>query len=207
MENLVLNAVLRDTGKAVSAQLRKKGMIPAVVYGGKKELSVAVSAREWNSKFKTISESQIVELAVGSDSYRVIIKDYQKDYLKNKMQHIDFFELTKGHEFRTHIPLKFEGVGATPGEKAGGLLDIYVHEVEISCLPKDLPADIEVDLTSLQLGESFRVSELKVPDTIKVITSEETVLAVVELPRTEAEPAPAEEAAPEEAAAVQPESK
>ncbi len=185
MENIVLNAVTRNAGKTNSKQLRNSGMIPAVVYGGKSEISVAVSAQEFNAKFKIISESQIIQLAVADKNYQVIIKDYQKDFMRDKMIHIDFLELTKGHELKTHIPLKVVGAGSTPGEKLGGILDVVQHELEVVCLPKDLPSEIEVNVSELGLDMAFHVSDLKVPAGVKILNSVDTVLVVINHPKGE----------------------
>lgn len=185
MENISLNAVVRENGKGASAILRRNGMIPAVIYGGLKGFNVAINAREFNAKFRVVSENQIVELDVDGTVVHVLIKDYQKDYLKDKMLHIDFFEVTKGKELKTHIPVKVVNIGKSVGERAGGLLEVHLHELEVVCLPKDLPSGIIVDVADLGVGSSIHISDIKIPNGVRVTNSPETVIVVIDYPKGE----------------------
>ena len=180
MENIKLAAIKRDATKGAVRKLRNKGYIPAVVYGGSDNINVAVSAQEFNNKFHTVSENHIVELNIDGEVVNVLIKEFQKDWMRSKMIHIDFLRVIKGHEIKTHIPLKIVGAGSTPGEKAGGLLEIYLHEVEIICLPRHLPSEIQVDISALNVGEAFSVGNLVLPDGIRVVTSQDQTIAVIE---------------------------
>ncbi len=180
MEMINLSATVRQPGKGMTAKLRKEGMIPAVVYGGKDNLSVAINAREFDNKFNTVSENSIIDLDVEGNNVHVLIKEYQKDWMRNKMIHIDFLEITKGKELKTHIPVKIVGAGSSAGERAGGILEVYLHDLEVVCLPKDLPSEFEVDVESLEIGDLVHVSDLKIGEEVKVLTSPDTVIAVVE---------------------------
>lgn len=180
MENIKLNAIKRDATKSAVRELRKNGYIPAVVYGGEGNINVAVSDREFNNKFHTVSENHIVELNIDGEVVNVLIKEFQKDWMRSKMIHIDFIRVIKGHEIKTHIPLKIIGAGSTPGEKAGGLLEVYLHEVEIICFPRHLPSEIQVDISKLNVGEAFSVGNLVLPEGVRVVTSSDQTIAVIE---------------------------
>lgn len=180
MDKIKLSCVLRDTGKSVNKKLRVDGLIPAVIYGGKENLSVAVNAREFERSFHVVSENTIIELSIDKKKYQVLIKDYQKNWLKNKMQHIDFIEVTKDKELKTKIPLKVTGAGESVGERAGGLLEVLIHEIAVTCLLKDLPDEIVIDIKDLDVGQSIHLADIKLPKGVTSLTSLDQVIVLME---------------------------
>jgi len=160
--------------KGAMKRLRLEGNIPAVVYGQGKAYTISVSAREFANNFKTISESTIISLK-GSKDFSVLIKDFQDDIITGNLQHIDFLEIKKGSTVKTHVPVHLKGTPA--GVKAGGLLETNLHEVEIECLPTDLPSEIVVDVSALEIGGSIHLSEVSVPKGVKLLNAADTVVA------------------------------
>ena len=169
--------------KGKTHELRRQGMIPSVIYGHRDPIAIAIDAHEFNTQFKTISENIIIELNIDKEKYAVLVKDYQEDVLKNRLTHLDFFEIEKGKLLRTHVPLHCHG---TPeGARVGGLFEVMVHEVEVECLPKDIPADIVVDVTELTVGHSIHIKEVEIPAGVKVLNPPEQVVCLVTRKREE----------------------
>ncbi len=203
MEGKSLATEIRhERKKGAARRLRRNGRIPAVVYGHEEAVPISIDAVEFTRKFKHISESTIITLDAGEKKFDVLIKDYQIDVLKNRVLHLDFYEITAGQALTTHIPVHVEGSPA--GEREGGIFEHPLYEVEIECIPKDLPEDIKVDVSNLQIGDSIHVGDLTPPEGVKILTSEDQIVALVSAPQAEEEPAEGEEeegeAAAEEAA-------
>jgi large subunit ribosomal protein L25 len=185
MEKRKLKVKLRDgTGKEHVRKLRKNGILPAVLYGPhlKKSLPLQIDIKELHSFFSHSDKARIIILEITDQKtdkqHRVIIKDLQRDSIKGDLQHLDFYAVTRGETVTTKVPISF--VGKSQGEKIGGIIEHLVRELEIECLPKDLPSVIEVDVTPLGLGDSFSVRDIKVPSGIKVLTHpQELVVSVV----------------------------
>jgi large subunit ribosomal protein L25 len=184
MKQLALSALDRPERKTSAARrLRKEGKIPAIIYGHNDPIAVSLDAREFGNAFKVISESQIIQLHVGDKTYDVLIKDYQEDILTGRIEHLDFFEIEAGVSLRTHISIHLEGNPV--GTKEGGVLNQPLHEVEIECLPKDIPDAYQVDVSGLDIGDSVHVSDLPEIEGVTVLSNEETVIALVTMPRME----------------------
>ena len=197
-----LSARLRtsDFGSAGSRRLLRNGEIPGVIYGKGDNVHVIVNAREFNAKKSGFSESTLITLSIeGEGEHRVFVKSFQEDLLRNCIHHIDFFEVTAGHTVRTHVRIELEGM--PQGCRDGGVLDQVIHEVEIECLPKDLPEVIKADVSALQLNETLRVDMLQVPATIRILTPADETVASVKAVKEEAAPA-ADDAAAEAAPAA-----
>ncbi len=206
MKDTTLNGEKRteDFGSAGSRRLLAAGRIPAVIYGKNDPVHVSLEAREFQNKMRHFSESTLLTLKVGKKSYSVLMKDFQENVMTDSIVHVDLFEVTKGEVLRTHVPIHLEGNPA--GAKFGGVLDQVTHELEVECLPKDLPESIVVDVTGLNLNESIHVEMITVPEGVKLIHAEGLTIAsvkgvkeVVSAPEgEEAEGEEAEEAADEE---------
>ena len=197
-----LKARLRtaDFGSAGSRRLLRNGEIPAVVYGKSEPLHVIVNAHEFEMKKSGFSESTLITLSVeGEKDHNVFVKTYQEDLLRRCIHHIDFFEITAGHTVRTHVRVELDGNPV--GCRAGGVLDQVIHELEIECLPKDLPEVIKADVSALDINEAFRVDQLQVPAGIKILEDAEATIASVRMVKEEAAPV-AEEATDATAAAA-----
>lgn len=199
MEQQTLNVYIRETLKKGSAgRLRREGKIPAIVYGRGEPTPIAVDAREFGNKFHTVSESTIITLQADGKSFDVLVKDYQSDIMSGKILHIDFFEVESGKALRARVALHL--VGTPIGVREGGVLEHLMHDVEVECLPKDLPAGIDVDVAAVKTGFSLHVGDIVFPEGVKPITPADQVVMTVT--HVKAAPAAAEaEAAEGEAAA------
>lgn len=194
----VLSATLRteDFGSAGSRRVVRSGRIPAVIYGkkGVAPLYVTLDAREFNMKKNTFTETTLITLKIdGEDDRNVFVKEIQENLLKNCIQHVDLFEVTFGQLLRTKIRVELEG---TPtGVRDGGVLEQVTHEIEIECFPRNLPEKLVADISSLGVNEAFRVSDLAVPETIKVLEDGDLTIASVKMVKEEVEVASTDETA------------
>jgi len=190
MEKRKLKVKLRDrTGKEYVKKLRKNGLLPAVLYGPhlKKSLPLEVDMKELRSFLSQSDKAKIITLEITDQKtdkqHNVIIKDSQWDLIKGDLQHLDFYAVTRGETVTTTVPISF--VGKSQGEKIGGIVEHLVRELDLECLPKDLPSIIEVDITPLGLGDSLSVGDVKVPSGIKVLTHPQEVVVSVVSPAKE----------------------
>jgi len=174
-------AVLDRTAKSKSLnrKLRRTGQIPAIIYGHNKPVSISLDEHEFVSKFKDMPENVIINLDMGSKKFDVLIKDFQEDILKGKITHIDFYEIEKGKLLRTHVPIHLHGTAI--GVKEGGMLEHLLHEVEVECLPKDLPDSIQIDVSELQAHHSIHVKDLPPMEGVKMLSSLDQVVCLVEV--------------------------
>lgn len=168
MENLfeVQAEARTDEGKGASRRLRHAGQIPAVVYGAEKE-PVSISINH-NQFLRHLDEeafyAHILTLVVDGKKDQVVLKDLQRHPANdNKIIHADFLRVHAGHEMTMTVPVHFIGEETAPGVKDGGLVSHMITEVEIACLPKDLPEFIEADISGLEMDGSIHLTELVLP--------------------------------------------
>src|SRR5882757_9290180 len=195
-----LVAEFRETqGKGASRRLRHEGKVPAILYGGHADARTLTLNHQKllimldNERFY----STILSLKVGDQTQAAILKDVQRHPFKNRIVHIDFQRVEENEKIRISIPLHFTGASVSPGVKSqGGLVSHMRTEVEISCLPKDLPEFIEVDISGLSLNESVHLSQLKVPQDVVLVelAKEDAAVVAIHSPRAE-EPEPTAAAA------------
>jgi large subunit ribosomal protein L25 len=198
MEQKTLTAHWRKVfGSADSRRQRRNGKIPAVIYGHGEPKGLLIDAHEFSTKFITVSESTIINLRVDEDSHDVLIRDYQEDTISGAITHVDFYEIERGKVLRTNVGLHLNG--AAVGIREGGILESFVHELEVECLPKDLPESIDVDITHLEIGHSIHVRDIGAPSGVEILNSQDQVVCTIAHKRAEVEEVP-EELAEEEAA-------
>ncbi len=205
MERLVLTAELRErTGKGVARKLRAKGLIPAILYGPRTQpIPLTVSRKELSKALRTEAGGNVLidlEIKDGDQPSRkvVMLKEVQYDYLGKEILHTDFYEVAMDVMITVEVPIHL--VGRPEGAKLGGILDQIRRVVEIQCLPGDIPNSIEVDVSSLKIGDSIHISDIKF-EKGKILTDPGETIATVLAPIVEekkveevaAEAAPAEE--------------
>lgn len=200
MEKVILKVEERaQTGKRVAKDLRRKGLVPANVYkGGGQALSLQMPVRDFEETLRTgAGENVIITLNISGASKAkdrtVVIKEIQREPIKDGILHVDFSEISLTEALKVDVPL------ATKGEpegvkKDGGMLEHIMWEFHIECLPTDIPEKIEVDVSSLKIGEALYVKNIIVPEGIKVLNDPELIVVIVKPPKVEV---PAEEAAAE----------
>ncbi len=185
---LELKAQTREqTGRKLKI-LREKGFIPAVVYGsGHKPLSIQVNYEDFKNTFEKAGESTLLKLMVGEHAKNVLIHDIAKDPITDKFIHIDFYQVRMDKIIRAEVPLVFVGE-ASAVKNLDGILIKNITEVEVEALPKDLPREIKVDISSLDsFDKHIRIKDLTLPSGVKIdIGSEESIVSVIP-PRTEEE--------------------
>ena len=202
MKKATLTVELRKPSqKGVTRSLRRMGKIPAIVYGAHEPLAITIDEREFNQKFKVISENTIITLKLENQQFDVLIKDYQEDIIKNKILHLDLYAIDQNKALRTHVPVYLQGTSI--GVKEGGILEHLLHEVEVECLPADLPEKIEIDISNLAIHHSIHIRELPILKGIRYLNPAEQVVCQVVTKAAEVE-APREGAAEAAQAVAEP---
>lgn len=187
-ETLKLTVTEREAAGKDLNRSRKAGLVPAVLYGhGVEPRMFWVNAIEFGKVFRTAGESTIFSLSTGKGAaLNVLVHDVQTNPLTNRISHVDFYQVRMDEELETHVPLEL--INESPAVREGGVLVKTLEEVEIKCLPKDLPHSIVVDLSQLiAFEDQIKVSDLKPGKGVEILTEADTVLALVEAPRTAAD--------------------
>ncbi|MCX7833002.1 MAG: 50S ribosomal protein L25 [Ignavibacteria bacterium] len=197
MSEINLKAQKRtELKKSISKSLRKKGFIPGIFYGRNREnIPIAISELSLKPAIFT-SEFHIINLEIEGENekYSCILKDVQFEPLKNKPIHFDLFELQAGEKISLEINVVLKGLAA--GVKDGGVIQHSLHKLEIQCLPQSIPPNIEIDITNLGIGDSIKVSDVKI-EGVEILNDENAAIVTIVPPA--AEKAPEEETTEEEA--------
>lgn len=202
MEKVVLEAKKRETtSKAITNSIRRNGRVPGIFYSKHDEpIAIDVTEKSLNPLVFT-AETHLVGLQIeGESEHECIMKDIQFDPITDKVVHFDLQGLTSGETFQLEVPIQYNG--SPIGVKEGGVLQHFLHKIDIECLPKDIPEHIEVNIDDLKLGDSIHVEDLKL-ENITVLTPEDAVLVSITHPRAEEEPE--EEVAEAEEESAEPE--
>ncbi len=208
MEKVVISATRRDViGKQVKA-LRRAGKLPAVIYGRHTEpININLDAHTAAMALAKLGSSSLVTISVDGTEYPALVREKQRDYIKNRLLHVDFLAVSMTEKLRTSISVHFIGVsGAVKDFNA--VLVKNLEQLDVECLPTDLPEHIDVDITALEKpGDNIRVREVQVNDNIRLLNDPDTVVAVATFAKVEEEvaavvPGAVEGAAP---AATEPE--
>jgi large subunit ribosomal protein L25 len=199
---ITVKATRRSLGVRAKV-LRRRGMIPAVLYGARLDpIHVALPEPDVRRLFSQITRSTMVELQVDGETYRVFVKDVQIDPITTNFLHLDFYVPEAGRALEIAIPVKIEG--EAPGVKAGGVLEVIHPEIPVEALPEKIPPQIVVDVSKLGLDEAILVRDLPWPEGVRpLLPLDDAVVVVVPAKVEVVEAAPAE-AAPAEAAQPSP---
>lgn len=207
MEKIILNAEVRSsTGKAAAKSLRRKDVIPAVVYkGGKEAIKLQLAVGALNEILHTkAGENVIVTLKIADGANKtkdktVLIKEIQREPIRGLILHVDFSEISLTETLKVNVPLAVRGEPV--GVKAdGGILEHVMWELQVECLPTAIPEKIDVDVSAMKIGDAIYVKNITAPEGVKLITDPELIALIVKPPKVEV---PKEEAAAE--GAVEPE--
>src|SRR2546427_9150378 len=197
MAEIVITATNRaDRGKNAARCLRRRGLVPGIVYGGKGEnLAVAVDPKALQRVLRSeAGRNAILKLSIADHgSSNAILKNWQVDPVKESFLHADFYRIAMDVAIRVTVPIHV--VGEARGVKVdAGILELVVREIEVECLPGDIPERIDVDVTDLGINQSLRVSDIPAPAKVKVLEAADQV--VVHVVSVKEEEAPAAAAAP-----------
>jgi len=197
MAEIVLEVSRRQTtGKETAKKLRRDGKLPAGVYGGHRDpVSITVDAKALSDLIRKsdhgVRSVFLLKMADSDQKRHAMIKDLVVDPISRKMQHVDFVRVVMDEKVRVAVPVHAEGTAA--GVKLGGMLDFQIREIHVECLPGQIPDEIKVDVTELNIGDVVRIADLKLPEGAKVLEEEEKVVLSVHGRRAEEEPVAAEE--------------
>jgi large subunit ribosomal protein L25 len=192
-------------GRGASRRLRHGGRVPGILYGaGKPAQNIELDHNELAQHLKHESfHASILSLTVEGEKHQVLLRDLQMHPWRAQVLHIDFQRVARDRKIHMKVPLHFMNQEIAPGVKTGGgAVNHVLSEIDISCLPDDLPEFIEVDLSNLQLGHSIHLSELNLPkgvESTQLRGGDDVVVVTIVMPRVEVEPE-AEAAAPVEGA-------
>jgi large subunit ribosomal protein L25 len=186
MEKVVLKATKRDVaGKQVKA-LRREGKLPAVIYGRHTEpINIVLDTHTATMTLAKASSSTLVTLEVDGTEYPALVREKQRDFIKNRLLHVDFLAVSLTEKLRATVSLTFIGVSAAVKDFNA----VFVHNLEqfhVECLPVDLPQRIEVDIAPLaRVGDVLRVRDVTLSDKIRVLENPDTVVCVASAPKVE----------------------
>ena len=169
--SITVNATEReDQGKGASRRLRKEEKVPSIIYGGKKEPQmVTLSIHEITHLLEDENTfTSVLDLVVGESTDSVVLKDIQRHPAKNTITHVDFLRVDAKQTLVTTSPLHFVGVEENEALRLGNMLNQFVVSIEISCLPKDLPHGIDVDVSSLEVGDHLSLTDLVLPEGVVI---------------------------------------
>ena len=182
--SVALKGKIREgQGKGANRRLRSEGMLPAVVYGGKSNVSFMVNPKELKKLIDQAGINSLIELAIEGDSEQkrvVVIKDHQQHPVRDGWEHADFLEVDMKQKIKVDVPIVLEG--HSPGEKLGGMVELNLHTLSVKCLPGEIPESIKIDMTKVELDQVVHVSDLSVPESAEVLdNASESVVSVHEV--------------------------
>ncbi|MDR1257080.1 MAG: 50S ribosomal protein L25 [Spirochaetaceae bacterium] len=192
MSNVVFSAKTRTAlGSAHSRRLRRQGRVPGVIYGKGETVHIDLDGRELFAGLRNISESTIVKVDVEGAEHDAFVKDTQRNIIDGNILHVDFYEIEMGKILRARVSVRI--TGNPVGVRNGGILETPLHDIEVECLPKDLPARIDIDISGLDVNQSIHVRDLVLGDGVKLVSGEDQVVALVKFAKAEAASAAASE--------------
>lgn len=204
-ESYSLSAATRTTrGRKAAKVTRDSKTIPAVLYGhGIETQSLTVNGLEFQRLFQAAGESSLVDLRVNDgEPVKVLIHSIQRDPIRDTTSHIDFYQVRMDEELSAEVELVFVGESPAVKDLGGTLVKNYSH-LEIQCLPKDLPHDLQIDISTLRtFTDTIRVKDVQLPTGVTVVAEPEEVVAAVSAPRTEEELAALEQEVVEDVESV-----
>jgi len=164
-------SIRKDLGKGATRRLRKQEMVPAVIYGaGVDPVSITLGHNQlMHSTENEAFFSHILSIDVEGKKEKVIIKALQRHPAKSVLMHADFMRVSMKEKLKVHVPIHFIGEEEAPGAKQGGVVTHSMVDVEIQCLPKDLPEFVEVDVSALEIGDSLHLSDIKLTKGLEVV--------------------------------------
>lgn len=190
MEKVVLKAEKRNVvGKQVKA-LRREGKLPAVIYGRHTEpINVLLDMHSASLALGKITSSSLVTLDVEGKQYPALVREKQRDFIKNRLVHVDFLAVSADEKLRATVSVHFTGVSVAVKDY-GAVLVHNLEQLHVECLPADLPERIEVDISVLgKIGDGIRVKDIQVSDKVRLLDDAETMIVVATMPKVEEEAA------------------
>jgi large subunit ribosomal protein L25 len=202
MEKVVISATLRTvTGKKVGA-LRRAGKLPGVIYGHHVEpIAILMDNREATKTLSTLTGSSLVTINVDGKEYATLVREKQHDYIKNALIHVDFLAVSLSEKIRAAVSIDLKGIA--PAVKDFSAMIVHnITELEVECLPQNLPQTFDVDLSSLaKVGDAIYVRDIPAPENVEILTHGDEIIVIATATKEEA----AEEVEAGEGEAAEPE--
>ena len=191
----VLSGKIREkTGKVATKEVRRNGEIPAVLYGLKDNLSFSVCADNLKDILTAKGQNALIDLNLeGNKKRKVIIKEFQSHPLKERWVHVDFLEVDVAKPVKVNVDVHL--IGKSAGEKMGGLVHQVLKSIHVECLPTDIPQSVDLDVTAVELGQVLHVSDLSIPDKVKILHEPNEAIVSVHLEKVKEEKTEDEELA------------
>lgn len=200
MEKLKLEAQIREVGKkGLNRRLRKDGLVPAILYGrGEATRGLSVNAKDFSKRVKEAGLNTLIDLEIVGEKKKaplvVMLKDFQRDTMTHVITHIDLLKINLQEKVTVKIPVQIAGKAV--GLTKGGLVEQTRRELEVKCLPSNIPELIEIDISALDIGDSIHINEVKLPEGVEVPHDVDfTIVSIVAPREEEVAPPPAEAAA------------
>jgi len=183
----VLSGKIREkTGKVATKEVRRNGEIPAVLYGLKDNLSFSVSPDKLKDILTAKGQNALIDLNLeGNKKRKVILKEFQSHPLKEVWVHVDFLEVDVTKTVKVSVDVHL--IGKSAGEKMGGLVNQVLKSIHVECLPIDIPQSVDLDVTDVELGQVLHVSDLSLPDKVKILNQPNEVVVSVHLEKVKEE--------------------
>jgi len=171
MESKLTADVRQDTGKGAARRLRASGRVPGILYGhGMEPVKLSISGKDLLHLFHSAGGgSTLVDLKVDGKTHLAIPREIQRDHLHGRFIHIDFLAVRRDEKIT--LAVEVHEVGEAPGIRAGGVIEHHLREIEIECLPKDVPETIPADISSLEIGDMLRVGDIPTPPGVVFLTA------------------------------------
>lgn len=168
----------QDIGKGVARQIRMAGRIPGVVYGPETEpIPVSVEEREFRTAMRHASSGSILNLSLDGKETKAVLREMQRDPVTSRVLHIDFHAISMNKPIHVAIPIHF--VGTPVGVKVdGGIMQATMREIEISCLPINIPEHLEVNVSELRIGDSIHVGNVSIPNATILVDAQRTIVVI-----------------------------
>ena len=190
--------IRKEKGKTAAKRLREKGDIPAIVYGKESgSLPLILNSKDFRTVLRHLAGKKVLfELKIKDNDKilkkKVILKEIQRDLTRDMILHLDFHEVTLGKLIEVNVPITL--TGESPGVKEGGILDQVLREIKIETLPSHIPEEIKIDVSSLKIGDSIYVKDLKIKETTILTEHSDVAVSVLAPRKVEEEAPPVEEA-------------
>lgn len=185
--SLTIKAEKRDAqGKNAARRIRREGGLPAILYGSEAQnVPLTLDKKDIFAILKSdTGENTIFRVAVGTEKPEVMIKDYQQDVVTDEILHVDLLRIAMDKEIRVAVPIVLSGE-AIGVKNEGGFVDFSTRELEIECLPKDIPENIDVDISELHLNQSLKVEDVATIEGVKIISDPQAVVVLIQAPSVE----------------------
>lgn len=201
-EQKLVAEIREEAGKGVARKLRAAGRVPGVLYGkGVDPVALSVDGRDLIHVFHTGAGTNVlIDLDVDGQNHLAMPREVQRDHIKGRFLHVDFIAVSRDQKITISVPIRL--VGESPGVKLGGVLEHHLWEVQVECLPTDIPEAIDADVSALEeIGQSLKVADLVAPGGAAILTNADESVVAVQQPQARIELEEEEAAAAEAEAA------